>query len=323
MFTEFPKTEKWVFEKLAAITFPLPPKIKVIDDQYLITASNSDKKMIRIYDLDKGKLIKNFGRKGQGPGEFVSVWNIFDDGSAAGRFWIWDGNLRRLTQYNVDKMRRSTTIKPDTMINMSADAGFPHRFICLNSDTFAAIGSLNSRLCFYNSKGDTIKTNAYIPGRKGVGTASMFHFQAYQSMLDYHFQRKKIVICNFFGDLIEIYSREGKPLKTIHGPDFFVPQYTIDQHSATHTVFRQGYTDLCLSANHIYGIYSGEKYNPKKGEWIKSFGKNIFIFDYNGQPLVSVTSELRLGRIEISAKKNILYAVCYDGEEFFIGYHQL
>jgi len=320
--TEFPKTENWEFKRLSNISYYLPPEMKIINNNYLVLLTNKNDSIIQIIDIDNGKLLKSFGRKGQGPGEFTGAFGILHTIYEPNRFWIYDATLRRLSLYNIKNVMKHNIINPDTVISVSSDAGNPFKFCCLNSDTLVAIGSLISRLCFYNSKGDTIKTNGYIPGKKEKNISNFVHLQAYQGALNTNFHAKKIVICNFAGDIIEIYDYEGDILKTIHGPDFFIPEYTPTQHYARITSLRCGYRALCSSSNYIYCIYSGEV-SEDITDWIVSFGKNIFIFDWEGEPIKRVKTDIRLGYVDISEEKNTIYAICYDGEEFFIGYYEL
>jgi len=321
-FTEFPKTEKWEFKQLSNISYYMPPKMKIINDNYLVLLTNKNNSIIQIIDIDNGKLLKSFGKKGQGPGEFVGASMTLFTPSAPDKFWIFDVTLRRLTQYNINTVLDLNIFEPDTIVNISSDAGCPFTFCCLNCDNFVASGALKSRLCFYNSKGDTIKTNGYIPGKRDKNTPSFVHFQAYQGALNTNYHAKKIAISNLAGDLLEVYDFKGNILKTIHGPDLFVPEYKRSSNTAGITNKESGYFDLCSSANYIYCNYSGE-ISEDITDWTVSLGKNILIFDWEGKPIKRVKTDIRLGYIDVSDERNTIYAICYDGVEFFIGYHRM
>jgi len=321
-FTEFPKTEKWEFERLSNISFFTPPKINIINNKYLVVLAETDGKLIQIIDVDNGKILKCFGRKGQGPGEFVGANSTLYTPSDSDKFWIYDVTLRRLTQYNIKDILRKNTFKPDTVFNISSDAGTPLKFCCLNSDTFVAMGALKNRLCFYDSKGDTMQTAGYIPGKKENSVSNFTHLQAYQGALNTNYHAKKIAICSFAGDLLEVYDYNGNILKTVHGPDLFVPEYETVQNHARVTSLMCGYFDLCSTSKYIFCNYSGERRNDKK-DWTVALGKNILIFDWEGKPIKRVKTDIRLGYIDVSEERNTIYAICYDGEEFFIGYHKL
>jgi hypothetical protein len=49
----------------------------------------------------------------------------------------------------------------------------------------------------------------------------------------------------------------------------------------------------------------------------------MFVFDWDGNPLKRVKVNYPLAFMDYSEERNTIYAICYDGEEFFIGYHEL
>jgi hypothetical protein len=58
-------------------------------------------------------------------------------------------------------------------------------------------------------------------------------------------------------------------------------------------------------------------------DWLVGCGKNILIFNWQGEPVKQVKTDIRLGPINFSEERNTIYAICYDGAEFYIGYHKL
>lgn len=322
-FTGFQNTETWEFEKYSDIKFiRVPSDIKIIKNEYFLVLTGLDKKIIQIYGLDDGKLLECFGRKGQGPGEFIGACKILYNSSYPDKFWIYDVTQRSLTQYNINSILQHNIYKPDTSIKISSDAGYPLKICCLDSNTYVAIGALKNRLCFYNSKGDTIKTAGYVPGKKDKNITNFVYLQAYKGAIDKNCDVKKIAICNYNSDIVEIYDYNGNILKTIHGPDFFVPKFTPSQHSAIVTSLMCGYFNLCSSSKYIYCTYSGEKADNVR-DWTAAFGREIFVFSWDGEPIKRVILNTKLAYTEYCEENNTIYAICYDGEEFFIGYHEL
>jgi hypothetical protein len=322
-FTGFPQEETWEFKKIPGISFFTPRRFILLDNQYFIFIADTDGEILQIYDIDSGENIKSFGKKGQGPGEFVGASIVSPSPSNPKEFWIYDVTLRRLTKYNIETVLNSTDIKPDYIVNICADAGQPFNFSFLSDNTFIASGAFQSRLCFYNLNGDTIKTNGYVPGKRDHNVTIFEHLVvAYQCALNFNHRKKKIAICNYDGDLLEIYDIKGNIIKTVHGPDLFIPEYIPYSGHAKMTSQRCGYTDLCSSSNYIYCVYSGERQENMQ-DWLVGCGKNILIFNWQGEPVKQVKTDIRLGPINFSEERNTIYAICYDGAEFYIGYHKL
>jgi len=320
---DFPEKETWDFKRLSDIKFYFPPRIKVIQNDYLFVLTAEDDIVVKVYEIDSGILITSFGKRGQGPGEFIGAAAILDNNYVPGKFWIYDYTLLKLERYDLVNVLEKKNYMPDSTIKLSVDAGRASDLLFLFQSELVGIGSLISRLCYFNCKGDTVRTNGYIPGKPKKNVPARVHMQAYVGDITKNAQLKKLAVSNLNCDMIEIYDYSGKILKTIHGPDHFVNDYgNVDKYSLASHVEQVGYFTLCSSLHEIYCSYSGQK--PKsEGDWITNLGREIFVLDWDGKPLKRVKVNYPLAFMDYSEERNTIYAICYDGEEFFIGYHKL
>jgi hypothetical protein len=147
--------------------------------------------------------------------------------------------------------------------------------------------------------------------------------QAYSGAITVSNNTKRIAISNAGCDMLEIYNLSGDILKTLHGPDIFINDYgNADEYSLAIDLKQCGYFDICSSSKEIYCSYSGQKLKSIT-DWIASLGREMFVFDWDGNPLKRVKVNYPLAFMDYSEERNTIYAICYDGEEFFIGYHEL
>ncbi len=320
-FKKFSETEKWEFKEFSDGEYLLPPyPLIIIQDKYLILGPDDSEKikMIKIYRLGDRKCLKAFGEKGKGPGEFIYITEMLVDPKNKNKFWVYDIGQNRFSIFNIKTIINTNNFKPDTIMKINLESGKPTDFCILGRDTIVATGIfVKNRLCFYNSKLNPVKTVGNIPGNISN------KFEKYQYVQTTNIvknpERKRIAFGSNRGDILELYTFQGKAVNTIHGPNIIKPVW-IDKKSQDNTP--KGYFDLCSSFKYIYCVYSGEK-QKKKSDWLAGLGKNIFVFDWDGNPIKRIRTKQRVCDIIISESRNIMYAVYYDGEYFRIGYHQL
>src|SRR5690606_14996100 len=93
-------------------TLALPIGIEVVGEHLVLLDGAADS-MITVLRRSDGALVRTFGRRGEGPGEYKGLWSVdAGDGLVPGRvgekaagpaaetdqtFWIYDVGLRRLT----------------------------------------------------------------------------------------------------------------------------------------------------------------------------------------------------------------------------------
>ncbi len=313
-FDKFPIVEKWKFNTFSKNKYMLPPStFSILDDRYLVLVNKKNHNIIHLYNIEKRELIKSFGNKGKGPGEYMGISDILYE-KRNNRIFIYDATQKKFDIVNLTDILRQKRFKPNMTTKVSLDGGIPLRWEIINSDTLLATGGLNKRLCFYNSKFDTIKTEGYIPGNFS-DRKDIFKYLTSTDIVK-NDDEKKIAFGNRTNDILEIFRFNGKIKKTIHGPDINKPGWLASSSIPT------GYFDLASSSKYIYCVYSGEKTNDKM-DWIKTLGKNILIFNWEGKPIKKIELDHRIGDIVISEKNKTIYFIFYDGDYFRLGYHQL
>jgi hypothetical protein len=301
-FSSFPNERLDKIKSLDSNTFELPPtRLFILRDTYIfLENSDNDEVVLWIYDLQKRTVIQRLGRKGKGPGEFLGITGYIKlDSNTLG---IYDVTLCRITYYSIDKLLSGFS-KPDSMKKVSTDFGIPYFIQKIDSNRYVASGMFHpNRYAILDRNLNIISTHLPIPQKLPDLANNKYTYSFYHSGIIYNDSLKRLAVGMKTYDMLQILNTDIEVIKSVHGPDHNFP--------------------LTGSTHKIYGVYSGE--TPSTiNDWIKSFGKNIHIFDWEGQPLKRIRTDYRIGNIVISESQKRLYLVYYDEEYFRFGYIEL
>jgi hypothetical protein len=293
--------------------FNLPPiYFTLINDKYLMFQNSvNDDIVLWIYDLNKESITQKFGRKGKGPGEFLGISSYIIKNSNT--LEIFDITLCRITYYTIDKLLSGYSI-PDSIKKVSTDFGIPYFIQKIDSNRYVASGRFYpKRYAILDQNLNIISTHLPIPQK----LLDLANNKFYHAGIIYNDSLKRLAVGMKAYDMLQILNTNIEVIKSVHGPDHNFPDWTGKQ-----KLYPEGYSPLTGSTNKIYGIYSGE--TPSTiNDWIKSFGKNIHIFDWEGRPLKRIRTDYRMGNLTLSESQKRLYLVYYDEEYFRLGYIDL
>jgi hypothetical protein len=293
--------------------FNLPPiYFTLINDKYLMFQNSvNDDIVLWIYDLNKESITQKFGRKGKGPGEFLGISSYIIKN--CNTLEIFDITLCRITYYTIDKLLSGFSI-PDSIKKVSTDFGIPFFIQKIDSNRYVASGRFHPyRYAILDRNLNIISTHLPVPQK----LPDLANNKFYHAGIIYNDSLKRLAVGMKAYDMLQILNTDIEVIKSVHGPDHNFPDWTGKQ-----KFYPEGYSPLSGNTNKIYGVYSGE--TPSTiNDWIKSFGKNIHIFDWEGRPLKRIRTDYRIGNIVISESQKRLYLVYYDEEYFRFGYIEL
>ena len=315
-FTKFPTTEKYQINNFADKKFMLPPiDMAIINDKYLIIENEdgSINQMVLIFDLNKEIVIKGFGNKGKGPGEFINITSILEDKNDT--LYIYDNSKKTMNIYNINNVLNNNKILPEIEKKMNMNEGDPWALCMLDNKIIATGAFINGALCFYNLDLFPIKTTGELP--KIITNRMEKYLYLQTTNIVKNINKQKIVFARRNDDILEIYNFDGKKLKTIQGPDIIEPSWLAKRIEFKDRIYT--YNSLATDNNYIFAVYAGKK-KEKPGNWINAQGKNIFVFDWNGNPIKKITTDFHILSIVASEKRKKLFMIYFDGEYFRIGY---
>ena len=71
--------------------------------------------------------------------------------------------------------------------------------------------------------------------------------------------------------------------------------------------FKTGFTHLCTTSQHVYALYSGKYIKDYPGPDV-AFGDQVFVFDWEGNPVVSYRLDREVVTIFVDEAGEKLYA---------------
>lgn len=261
--------------------------------------------LITVFDWKTGRYIMDFGDKGLGPNEFVNFNTMSVLGDKLG---VYDNNKREFLFLSLND---SASISYTT-IKMDEDDGIiPFNIYALAENLFLATGLIKKgRFALFNNEGVSMGTFGEYPKPDVTNIASYTENAfAYQALIAYQSNKKKLAVGNQFGEGISFYNMNNtlhpQLLKEyIMNPPHYIDTSKGDMKSVT---FQKdnicGFVDIGASEKYCIGLFLGQA-RVKGEEW--RGGDKLLIFDWNGNPVKEICLPQKYLQMSISEDKIIL-----------------
>lgn len=255
-----------------------PYRLKKIDNKIIII-DVSNEPPIRIFknlQVDSLTIVKNLGKEGRGPGDYLSPWDIVE-GDNEIKFQIFDSKLKRLTPYN-----ENFKLLPDQITNLKTNA------------IYANISKFRSG---YIASGITIDCSFEIYGQidetRCLGSEPTLDLPEsvnklskavrWQSYLTVHPNRDKVALFYRHAARGVIYQDNGKLLHELNDTKRGTPSVQIVNGNAIagdDAIY--GYLSVASNSEYIYALYSGKKSteaSSNSGRYIHQFDWDLNLID--------------------------------------------
>lgn len=284
------------------------PVRMILIDTVLTVEDFSEEPALHFIDTKSGTQIAQFGRRGEGPGEFEDAWNMGLIPNRENAFSVYDTKLLRLTVIKVKK-KGMLKLHPSILkiIKLHSTKGLPYYPIFVSDSSIVASGLYtNNRLAFFGDKGKVYRyTGMTPPGPSNIpGTIKN---QAYKGILRMKSDGTKMVLACHFGDRLEFYNKSGKLYKIVEGkikPEYELQNVNGNPVMGLDSKTRLGYLDIKCTNNYIFVLFSGRKMHSGY-----EVANTIRVFDWNGKLVKVMKLNENIECIAINDKKNILYAI--------------
>jgi len=272
--------------------------------------------IIKIQNLQSEKLVKSFGRRGQGPSEFIGASDIIPSPNEKNTFWIYDISARNLKKFNLDAVF-GDNFYPENIINIKGVNGTPrHLRITPYNEIFGVGLFLESRIEIYNMNGDFIRSIGKVPVALDNKRFASQHSHGFTGKFVFKNESNEVFIATRHGSLIEKYNAENAELtSTFIGPDPFFPAYKIVSTGEFYTMTytkktRFGYLDILYNKNldRLFLLYSGEyQYNKYKTD--AHLGNTLYVIDAKGAIVIEIELDKKILQIAISDDGSTLFGI--------------
>ncbi|WP_281299291.1 BF3164 family lipoprotein [Flavobacterium limnophilum] len=289
-------------------------ELKYVDD-LILTGDPSEFYTMKIVDLNH-KTIKNFARRGNGPNEINAqvCWLSIDN--KKNRLLISDNFT--YYSYSIDSLKANKNDPIDKFTyNIKENKFIGSTTFC---NGFIVGGLFDKKFGLYNIKKKSLIKKLDYPNSGGVLLSQAKFYSHPTKNLVCSFQNKSAVmtILKIENNDLKIkefswWTSKGKLIQEVEMQSFILKKGC-----------RAGFLTAAVTNKYIYSLYSGKIINNSSVEMFdKSFlSKYIYVFDWNGKPIMIYELDQEVKSIAVDEKNNILYAASYQGgDPKLIQYH--
>ena len=290
--------------------------LKIIMNHVVLIDYKSEN-MIRIFGLD-GKSLTSFGKKGQGPSEFISPTLLIPDPKQPEAFWIYDIEPKILKKFNIKKILEGN-YSPEEIIKLKE--GAPFRLTITPNYGILAVGLFpEGRIIVYNFKGNIVRRIGEIPVKSVIKKFPLAHSQGFSGPIIYC-NTNEAFVATKYGSIVEKYNlKEGKLIATYYGPnELFFPEYDIVWTGEHYVIVhnkktRWGYVDMACAekTGKIFLLYSGNFSLDKKGRRIGgAYTNTIYVMNKEGELTEELVLDKKIHRLTVSRDGTSIYGIAH------------
>lgn len=277
--------------------FGMPTQVTVAGEELLLIDRYSSEQILAV-DRRAGRLLRSFGTKGEGPGEFKAPVSLVVD--EMGTVAVLDAGLNRITWLSPVSgggsefgLVATAEIAASSVITDMA---------ATKDGQFLAFGLLESgRLLRLDRKGVPVESYGERPGAEGLPPDR--RAELFQGSLRSAPVRARHVLASRFASRIDVFDEATSTMTTVWGPHRFAPR-------AGKYETRFGYLDTAPTAWGFFALYSGRTREAFPGR--ANYGSTIHVFDWNGVLMESYELDADVISIALGEEDGILYAVRHD-----------
>lgn len=312
----FPRYEDFPDEKairaqvihLDTALFRYPFRVAVKDGIAIVLDLHNADHFFHAFSYPDWKYMTSFGKRGEAPEEMLlaDCFRFISKDS----IWTLDSNKMRITRWaysqNMHKIIPVENVELDKRLIRSLDF-YPMESGFLVSDYLG-----DNRQKWTDRNGKWIHSENQIPTERDYGEASRPALaQAWRSFLDYHPQKKILVMATQLGEVLEIYNLQDNTYHTIYGPHG-EPELKISQSEGMPTGI-MGFSDVKITDKYIYAVFHGRTFKEirqslQKGINLEDGGRYIYVFDHEGNPVNKYTLDHAIYGIDVDEDTGTLLA---------------
>jgi hypothetical protein len=299
----------------------IPFDIAIVGPNLLVTDLAADS-VLHVIDRGTGTLVRSFGRRGGGPGEFEGVWSLDPVPGSSHEVWVYDVGLHRLTYVSLRDEWFESGRLGEISINLRTDATLTGP-VWVDSTTILSLGLLAAgRIAFLDEHGVQQKTIGQLPpGSSDIPAAVRQH--AYQATLVPHPSRHLLAATARHASRIEIYRADGSLVSAFDGPLRIEPRFSVERSArgpvmATGSDLRFGYVDAAGAKRYLFALFSGRIRHAYRNRAI--FGDFVHVFGWNGVFQKALQLDTSVITIAVDEDASVLYAVRHDPEPGVVRY---
>lgn len=273
--------------------FGMPTRLAVAGGELLVLDRYRTEPIVAL-DRRTGRLLRSFGREGDGPGEFRSPVSFVADGPDVA---VLDVGLNRVTW--LESRADAFTLRGTTNLVLESAAT---DLVLVPGGDFLVSGFLaNGRLARVDQGGSLVRYEGRPIGTDGLPPAR--RLEALQGTLRATPEGDRVVRTHRFASRLEIVDPRTSATTVAWGPERFGPQSGNEE-------TRFGYLDAAPFTDGFYALYSGRTREADPGR--ANYGAVVHEFGWDGRLRAEHRLDADVIAIAWSEEDGLLYAARHD-----------
>lgn len=319
-YEDFPETKDLKGEVFELDSMVLQPYMMAVYDSFLVVEAIGEDHLFAVYNLNTKKKVGEHIKQGQGPEEMLAPLFVNRTDSVA----LFDQMTAKLFMYSKsdflsDKEIVSSGLHTFSVAPLFSTLGKTDEQYVVVSYRPEALGYM------FDRQGEKISDFGSYPQLPAESYSSMEIREAFKSSVATN-GTNRIAFCYNYTDLIDIYNAEGELVKELYGPEQFYSKFVefhdgdIVGSKGTPETFRDAYYVPLGTSEHFYVMYMG---NFVRTEDYKFESKNIFVFDWNGNPKCHYKLDQGISYIAVDETNHVIYGISDDPEYHLVSFKYL
>ena len=268
----------------------------IVNDYLLISDSQSEEKLIYVFDKNNFSYLMGVGDVGEGPNEITNMGVIVPN-EEHHRFFVPDYGKLKILSYNVDSILKNPFYRPELKGDMK-ELQFPDRFVYVN-DTFCIARSIVVGESKYFQQ-SLVKWNM-LTGDMELLVEGHPKIERKRSQFAVSLKHNLIVDCYAHHDLMTIYDLDGNLKYNIYGPYW-------DDKTSNDMVY---YDAVVICKDRIVAAYAGGR------NWDDEGFPNCFqVYDFDGNYIKTLNIGRKICNFCYDQELNRLIMVLNDEIQF-------
>ena len=294
----------------------------LMDSILIFTTYKSKEFLIKIYNIKTNSYIKDAIKQGRGPNEFI-MGQFYYNGTGK-KISFYSPVQRTLYRYHIDSLLKNNSYSPEKAREFEQDTGTGsvYKAIMIQDSLFLCTGYFSEHRFALMNKKNVIQTTGKYPD-DGKKVSYKVKSAAYQNILRQNSDGSKFVSYTPLAGILDIYNINKNHITEVKKLHFHYSKYKMVNggpnrgKSASFKLNNKiGFINVRVTDSLIFALYTGKKIKNYKEGSMAFYANDIYIFNWQGEPVKHYHTSEDMARIEVKQNNNTikLYALTVQPE---------
>lgn len=275
------------------------PRLFAVTDNFMVLCDSKTDSLFHVVDYNKG--VKTFGKKGQGPDEFLFPISLFLYPDAD-TLCLMDANKRVLYSINPATLEYMPVFYDKMALHYAV--------LPMKGGKYVSAGLYeDARFYLLDSTGQAVGNYADFPYKEKQALDMRVLSQAYMSELAANAEGDKFAAAVMNCKIISFYEVDKDKINLIKEVVAGHPDFKHDgkHYGGISKESPLGYVSITASDKHVYAMYSGKSYKEYADKAFQA--TDLWVYDWQGELAERFALDIPVSHVRISKDGSCLYAV--------------